>query len=521
MRVDDLFYLEPPRFYQQSWFMYAVAAAISLLFSIIVNAQEVVINSDAICYLGSAETIGKLGLKAAMQLCDQAKWPLYSLLIYGTSKILFVTPTFAAQIINALLSVLSVSAFILIVKELGGTTRVQWLAAGVILLSHEFNSVREYIVRDHGFWAFYLLSIWLVLKYFRRPRGLVALAWNVSLMIATLFRIEGVIFLLAIPCLSWLCFRYSCFQRAKFFFTLYTPIILMGVLISAWLLIHPQQTLQALGRVSEVTNQFQHGFSMMLERYRTTEANLAQHVLTSDSAKEAGMVLFAMLIAWYIVAVWANVSWVYGGLIIYAWWRRAAAWSNTSTLMVAGYIFVNLIITLSFLLEHLFLSKRYLIALSLVLMLYVPFALNDLWERRRDLHNRVMLSIACFFILISALGGILDFGHSKQYIRDAGRWLDHNVPSQASLYSNDYHVMYYSHHFGNAIFQTIRNNWRIETIADDKWQQFDYLALRLGSHDDPAIIAVTKKINTAPIETFSNKRGDRVVIYKIVAVPAD
>ncbi len=514
MRTDDIFNLEQPRFYQQPWFLYVAAAIASLLCSIIVNAQEAVINSDAICYLGSAETIGTQGFKAAMHLCDQAKWPLYATLIYATSKALFVTTTFAAQVINALFGVLSVLAFILIVKELGGTRRVQWLAAAVILLSHEFNSVREYIVRDHGFWAFYLLSIWLILRYFRRPRGLIALAWSASLVAATLFRIEGAIFLLAIPFLSWLCFRYSGLRRAKLFFMLYTPIILLTIFIGMWLVLHPEATWQALGRMSEITQQFQNGLSMMLERYRATEANLAKHVLTVDSAKEAGMVLFAMLVAWYIVAVWTNVSWIYGFLIIYAWWRRAAAWSNTSTLMIMGYIAVNLVVTVSFLFEHLFLSKRYLIALSLVLMLYVPFALNDLWERRRDLHNRVILSIACFFIAISAIGGLLDFGYSKQYIRDAGRWLDHNVPAEASLFSNDYHVMYYSRHFGSAIFQT-RSTSQIDVIADGKWKAFDYIALRVGGHDDAETKTIIKEIDLTPVETFKNKRGDRIVIYKV------
>ena len=75
-----------------------------------------------------------------------------------------------------------------------------WFALGVILLSHQFNSVRQYIVRDHGFWAFYLVSLYFLLKYVEDVSWKNALAWSASLLMATLFRIEGAIFLLTLPC---------------------------------------------------------------------------------------------------------------------------------------------------------------------------------------------------------------------------------------------------------------------------------------------------------------------------------
>ena len=74
-----------------------------------------------------------------------------------------------------------------------------WLAAGVILLSHELNSVREYIIRDHGFWTFYLSSLFFLLRFFKKPIKSYALGFSLSLAIATLFRVEGSLFLLFLP----------------------------------------------------------------------------------------------------------------------------------------------------------------------------------------------------------------------------------------------------------------------------------------------------------------------------------
>ena len=185
-------------------FVYLFAICASILLSLWISSHQVIINPDAICYISSAEIIGKSGLQAAMQLCGQAKWPIYSILIYGLAHVSHFSYPIAAYTLNGFFSLISIVLFILVVKELGGSQRVLWLAALTILLSYGFNDVREYIIRDHGFWAFYLLSLFLLLNYFRRPNWVTALFWNMSIILATLFRLEGAIFLFLLPFLSFM-----------------------------------------------------------------------------------------------------------------------------------------------------------------------------------------------------------------------------------------------------------------------------------------------------------------------------
>jgi hypothetical protein len=54
----------------------------------------------------------------------------------------------------------------------------------------------------------------------------------------------------------------------------------------------------------------------------------------------------------------------------------------------------------------------------------------------------------------------------------------------------------------------------INSIAQDKWRQYDYLAIRLNKNEDPKIMSVIKTISLTPIKVFANKRGDQVIIYK-------
>jgi hypothetical protein len=84
-----------------------------------------------------------------------------------------------------------------------------------------------------------------------------------------------------------------------------------------------------------------------------------------------------------------------------------------------------------------------------------------------------------------------------------------NVPRSASLYSNDYQIMYYSDHFGSGIFTKVKE---FKAISPEQWSKFDYIVLRLGRSNQQGLIEEKYGV---PLKAFLSKRGDRVVIYKI------
>ncbi|MBV9575594.1 MAG: hypothetical protein JO149_03120 [Gammaproteobacteria bacterium] len=492
-------------FIRQERFLYFFAAIASVLLSLWLYSQETVINPDAICYLLSAENIATAGIRGAMQLCGQAQWPFYSAFIYGLAQILPVSYQTSAYLLDSFFSLLSVLTFILIVKELGGCKRTLWLAAGVILLAHQFNDVRESIIRDHGFWAFYLASFFFLLRYFHHPRYLTACAFNLSLLIAALFRIEGFIFLAILPFLALFASSYTWRERLQHFFSLASFPILMSMMLSVYLLLHPQ-AIAKLGRLADLTYQVQHGLMAITARFLQMKTALAHSVLTTDSVNDASSVLILVFIAWYALSVISNLSLLSALLVIYAWRNKVPALSRSAFLVLSGYISINLLVTFLFLVERVFLSNRYLLALSLVLMLWVPFALNALFKERRHL-----FVLAAILMCLTSLGGVVNFGHSKAYIRSAGDWLAANVPSTANLYVNDYQLMYYSQHFGKRIFAVISEYQTINAMKNAKWKHYDYLALRLNAKEK------LPPINLTPIQIFRNKRDDRVEIYRVTS----
>jgi hypothetical protein len=324
--------------------------------------------------------------------------------------------------------------------------------------------------------------------------------------------VEGAIFLLCLPVIVWFRFEKKMSQRFFEFLQLNAVSLLAGLALMCWFSFFAYDPAK-LTRLSEVQFQLLHGISRIVERFHLSTAALAQHVLSPYAAKDSGMILGLLLAVWYFISVVANVSLIYAALIGYAIQQRLLPLSRNARLILLGYIFLNVLVTLGFLIDHMFLSKRYLVALSLILMLWVPFALERLasqWPQRKWL-----VSTVGTLVVLYALGGIFQFGYSKAYISQAGGWLAENVSGDANIYSNDELVMYYSKHFGNTIFEKVKNFTETDIAATGQWKQYDYLALRLNKHDVKQM-AKTQEMNLSLLQEFSNKRGDKVIIYKVL-----
>lgn len=486
--------------------VYWVAGLLSIVLSYWASLRAGVINPDAVCYLQSAQSMS-MGVHFAAHLCDQARWPFYSLLIFGITKLTHLSYISSAYLIDGFFSLISVLTFIAIVDFFKNSSRVRWFAALTILLSHEFNAVREYIVRDHGFWAFYLVSILCLLKFSRTEQWRYALAWSTSLVIAMLFRIEGLAFLLLLPLGSLFSLQ------IKTFLKLNTITLFACAVLAVVLFLHPE-ILSKLSRINELFYQLQHGVSLISQHFQQSANALVQHVLSPFAARDANRILLLMLLSWYCVNVIDNLSLIYAAFVIYAWVKKLLPVKQLENRVLWGYILISVVITAGFLVQQMFLSKRYLLALSLTLMLWVPFALDKLsaeWQQRKW-----PLIVAIFLILVTSLGGIFDFSYSKKYMSDAGNWLAEHASTKDRIYSNSVQVMYYSQQFGNAIFTRIEEQAKINITAKDHWKQYDYVALRFNKKDQSsAENAKIRKILGEPVQIFQNKRGDAVNIYHV------
>lgn len=490
------------RFFQSSRAVYLVAGFLSILLSLWVVHKTEIINPDAVCYLQSAESVPQ-GLHYVMHLCGQAKWPFYSVLISSVVRVTGFSYENAAYFIDGIFSLISVLSFIGIVgllRKNQGTTLL-WLAALVILLSNVFNDVRHYIVRDHGYFAFYLVAIFFLLQFFQDRKWYTALAWGFFSILATLFRIEGAIFLVLIPWIVFLDFQQSFFARVKYFLQLNALSILGALFVGGVLLFLPSET---LGRLQEINPQRAVRF---ISHFQNKAELMKLFILNKHAAGNEKIVLFLTLIVWYLYSAVTNVSLIYMLLVIYAWSKKLLQTLRMKHIVLWAYLVVNVGLTFIFLTENMFISKRYLIAQSLILMLWVSFALFALLQQWKT--RKTAIVIVFILILVSSASGIFSLGYSKKYIRQAGDWLQQNVPPSAKLYSNDMLVMYYSHHYGDQIFDISE-----KMDKEKNFSQYDYLAIRVNKKDRENASRMLQEIPMQPIQVFRNSRDDQVMIFR-------
>jgi hypothetical protein len=497
--------------------LYFAAALISLFVSFWISSHSSIINPDAICYLLGADEIGQSGIHHAMRLCGQVTWPFYSALIYMFSKYTFISLSASAYLLDAVFTLISVVTFIAIVSALGGSRRVLLLAAFVILSAHQFNAVREYIIRDHGYWAFNLLSILFMLRFLNDSRMHDALCFSGSLMIAALFRIEGAVFLVFMPMLVFV--NAGAWQKRIVDYLKLNVVTLAVVLaVCALMALYPQQSLEKFGRVPELLNQFTHGFVIIAERFQTAKSALGQYVLPHEAVRDAGIVWLCMLVVLYIWNILSNLSITSAALVIYAWTSGVSLQFNRAgKLVLWGFLCLNLMIAAIFFVERMFFSKRYLIAMTLVFLLWVPFALDKLLLNKSDKRSRIIAYIAMMLLLLPAVGTLINTGDSKLFVREAGSWIAANIPAEAKLYSNDLQLAYYSQHYGKGIYTAMNENRNVDAVLNDQFRHYNYAALRSNIKDKRAA-EFLDSAHVPVVAEFKNRHGDHVRIYKISAV---
>src|SRR5690606_4389031 len=77
--------------------------------------------------------------------------------------------------------------------------RLRWFAVMVILLYPEINEMRYFLIRDFAFWAFALWSLSLLVDYSANARLGSAIGWCLCVLLATAFRLEGLLLLALAP----------------------------------------------------------------------------------------------------------------------------------------------------------------------------------------------------------------------------------------------------------------------------------------------------------------------------------
>ncbi|KAI5914798.1 hypothetical protein [Thauera sp. 2A1] len=469
-----------------------------------------IINPDGVLYIDTAQAFLDKGLSGALA---SYPWPFYPILIGLVSHLSGLSMLHSAYLVNTVCIVILADAFIRLCRLVGSAGHLGWVP---VLLFFAFRGLdhRLEIIRDWGFLAFSLLGFVHFTRFWLDPRGRLAdaLAWQVAIAVACLFRIEAAAFMILAP-LGLLAQAGGRTMRLR-----------RWLLASCWIV-------PALGLLaglalsghlpaSRLDELYLRANPLLLWHTFTDRATLLSNAILNEHSRDlAQLILGTGLIASIAYMTLANFG---NGLLLACAWclyrgRRHVA-------VKAGPIYwvlaINVLILLVFLAQTPIMVNRYALLASLLLLAllspYVADALQAVPPIAESTVGRLSRPALAILLGVIVLTGFIKLPPSNLFINDAALWIKGHVTAGERIIINDTRLQF------------------LAGISRDNPAAREVPEIRLALQNTPppfylALYASNKEMNDfaatlgclPQVAEFRARNAPRSVhIYKIDDVPA-
>ena len=489
------------------WLVFVVIS-ISLLLSIWANMADDILNNDGVEYLKSSRAILSGDWVTAV---ETYKWPFYSACIALVSKLSGLSLTLSAYALNAFFFVWLALAFVGLVRLAGGRRSTLWFAVLVILAFPTINKFRPYLIRDPAFLALFLSACYAFFLYVlkgQRRHNLIAVTLFLA---ATLFRLEGLIYL-------FLTQSYILNQRFKGQSSRWPYIVFLSVFAVMLLMFMSWWQFSStddLGYASIFTHPvvfMETAWEQILQPIEKRLDVVGKYILVGYSESYSVLVLFLSALSLVLLKVVHSLYYLYFILLLIAW-RRGWLFPVSGFYQPWRYlVLASLVILFVFVVAQWFLTTRYALPAALLLLMAAPFVLDKGYQSLQgNTRNKWLFWLAIFLIVLSGFKS-LDLSTKKHYLKAAAEWMTQNIPANASIYTNDRILGHYLDR--DAKIGYYWPDWKFfkaEAMFARRNQQFGAINVK---HTDPEYIKnLPILLRRQFIAEFVNEKGTRVMIF--------
>ena len=489
---------------------YRIVVAVSLALSVLLTLTDPLINRDAILYLSTAEAYLQEGLIASLTLFDR---PFLSIIIAILHRSTGLSLLHAGLVLNALFYAILCTAFVSVVRLLGGDRRIQIFAA-IVILSHPMIAAgRESIMRDPPYWAFSLLAFRALLLYMQQPVLRYRLQWFGFISIATIFRFEGLFFALLAPLAVFFSADKSTRLEtsARLLILPLVTILAVGaaILLYQTVLLPGSQLFPDIGGYVTKLVKFPQDFAKV-------SAETGEALLVFTAKDDAGIASLAGLAAILVVHLGRALMWPY--VILLLWGVRQkiiAVIPRRSRRLLNFHLIIALVYLGLFTLTNRFMLERYCHIFTIFIALYLPFILN---AARTPTAKPLVRYLALLLMVGMVIDVVGNFNYKKMFIRDATEWITAHTDENATLVSNNSYLAYFSERNANwgkpgrPAFQVSELRKR-PTL----WHNYDYLAARIKPAEEADWQAFIDHYSLVELQVFDGGGVGRVSIVEIPA----
>ncbi|MCX4187628.1 hypothetical protein [Methylophaga sp. OBS4] len=412
-----------------------ITALISLLFSVAAFYFDDVINRDGVMYMEMAQAYLDGGLEAMAKIYN---WPLFAILVACISKLLSSPLELTASAINSVLFVLFTDALLLISHRILPNLRQVLIAAILILSFYTINDYRDFIIRDIGYWAFSGLALYQLIRFLEHADHRHAIFWQLSVITAVLFRVEGLVILLAMPLYVFV--TQPCRPALKQLVQLNSIVIPATILLimislsySGWV-----QAFDKLGSYLSYLNTEASELQQLKQKLNLFE----KEILSPFSADYSTLILFSGLSVMMLYKLFKGLSISYLLLLGLAVWQQKQAPRIPWRGLIVYFTIVNILILTAFLFKHYFVVSRYCIMAIVGVFLLILPRLTQLIEQSWQQKKWWLFGLSSLIIL----AGVIDTFHttsSKAYIKNTAIWAGQNLAAESRVLTNDEFIQYY------------------------------------------------------------------------------
>lgn len=489
-----------------------LAVGFSLLISLFIGIGNTLPNDDAYRYIRTAEIALSEGLRAAI---ENYSWAGYSLLIALVSEAGLNLLT-AAYLINACFYGLLVYSFISIVSLLNSSRDISFFAAICVLLYPPLNEFRYEIIRDIAMWALSIFALWHFLIFQRSNHLVNLLVFSISLVCASLFRPEAVIYLFSIPCVILFNKLYSKKERFKKF--LLSWAISFALLATAILSLFAIE-INMIAQLSEFLSVYDPFVSSNLNPTEASISSLSSVIFGEYAAVYSESYLAVFLASGFLGVLIAKLFQGIGGpffcLLLYGGIKKSITINQNRLSPIWLFLITNIVIAFGFILMTRYFSTRYSMMFCLLLVLFVPLILNQIVNALENSNYRnIGIRILILFFGYCAFDSFISFGASKVFLNDSIEWIATQDNSEIGLLTNNQAIAYNSGKIAN--YDQIRRFLSEEDILNAKLN--DLIAIEM--HDEMTELveklSVEKRIRI--LAAFPSFDEARLIIFQRIAL---
>jgi len=494
-------------------------AIVSLLLSLFAVYSDDLINSDGILYIETAEAFLQGGLAETVKLYN---WPFFSICIAFIHQLTQLPLELSAYLINILLFVLLTDSLVLLSKKTLANQQQLFIAALIMLCFITLNDYRSFVIRDIGYWAFCLLGLYRFIKFIELPSFKNATFWQLAIITATLFRIEGAILLVCLP--LYALFTTPLTIGLKQWLKL-NYVVIFSLVIGSIVSMSLTGFAESFGKLATVVNYIEP--DKFLANFTARSSIVEHQVLNKYSADYSGLILSSGLLVMLFYKLIKALTVGYLALYIASHFKYKLSPPSAYRNLFIYFFLINIGILAIFMFNHFFTSKRYaIIAILALLLLLLPRLcqlIQQIWQQKKW----PWVTIIALVLTINFVAGITK-SNSKRYVKNTAIWASQNLPAESKILTDDEYINYYyrtrqpEHQLTRLDIGSYNNayhRYEFEKITSS-YQQFDYLIL-VEKRKNKALPIMKENMQLEPIFSQQNARGDKASVYQVISASKD